>query len=68
MARTEQKGVNASREESKEKKYLSRTRLSSQFLRMVELPDGTEDDKAIEAEYKNGILTVRIPKAEIQVK
>ena len=69
--------ISASREQSKEKKdkkYLSRTRLSSQFLRTIELPEGTEDDKAIEAEYKNGVLTVRIPRAEekkpkrIQVK
>jgi HSP20 family molecular chaperone IbpA len=69
--------ISASREQSKEqkdKKYLSRTRLTSQFLRTIELPEGTEDDKAIEAEYKNGVLTVSIPKAEakkpkkIQVK
>jgi HSP20 family protein len=43
--------------------YLLQERPSGRFNRVIELPDQLDPDKA-EAEMLNGILTLRVPKAE----
>ena len=49
-------------QEDKEKGYLRRERRYSSFYRNLPLPDTVLTDKA-EAELKDGVLTVRLPKA-----
>ena len=52
------------REEKEERKkdyYLSERRFGS-FQRSFQLPDGVDADK-IEARFKNGVLTVTLPKS-----
>ncbi|MDI9400419.1 MAG: Hsp20/alpha crystallin family protein [Limisphaerales bacterium] len=44
-------------------KYFRRERLQSRFHGTVTLPEGAQVDK-VSAEYKDGILTVRVPRAE----
>lgn len=43
--------------------YLCRERVSGDFLRSVELPGGV-DAAAVEAELRDGLLTIALPKAE----
>lgn len=50
------------KEEDKEKGYLRRERRYASFYRSLPLPDAVLTDKA-EAELKDGILTVKLPKA-----
>jgi len=49
--------------ESKEKNYFRRERLFGRFTRSVSLPTDVKTD-AIAANYKDGVLTVSLPKAE----
>lgn len=44
--------------------YLIAERPDGHFSRVIELPDELDSDKA-EAELKNGVLTLRVPKSEI---
>jgi HSP20 family protein len=48
---------------AEDSKFLLRELPSGKFLRSLRLPDELDASKA-EAEIKNGILTVRVPKAE----
>jgi len=50
------------KEEDKESGYIRRERRYSKFYRTLPLPDSVLTDKA-EAELKDGVLTVRLPKA-----
>jgi HSP20 family protein len=50
------------KEEKKENYYMSERRYGS-FQRSFRLPDGVSPDK-IEATFKNGVLTVTLPKTE----
>jgi len=52
--------------EVKQAEYISRERRSGSFARCVTLPRGLQNDKA-EAEFENGVLTLRVPKSD-QVK
>ncbi|MFP4484579.1 MAG: Hsp20/alpha crystallin family protein [Spirochaetaceae bacterium] len=52
-------------EEKEEKGYLVRERRSSSFTRSFPLPKGVDQDK-IDATFKNGVLTVTMPKSEEQ--
>lgn len=49
--------------ESKEKNYFRREPLFGRFTRLVSLPTDVKTD-AIAANYKDGVLTVSLPKAE----
>lgn len=49
----------------KDTKYPIRERNFIKFDRSFSLPEGIEEDK-IEAEFKNGILTVTLPKAPVE--
>ncbi len=51
---------NEEKEEKKKDYYLSERRYGS-FQRSFTVPDGVDEDK-IEAAFKNGILTVSLPK------
>jgi HSP20 family protein len=44
-------------------KYLRRERSQSHFHGTITLPEGAQVDK-VTAEYKDGVLTVRVPRAE----
>ncbi len=58
--------VKAERKEEKEEKgrdYLIREIATGTFSRRVELPDNIKTD-AVSAEYKNGILSLTLPKKE----
>ncbi|MCK9275174.1 MAG: Hsp20/alpha crystallin family protein [Syntrophales bacterium] len=57
------KGEKKKEEEQKGEKYMCRERYFGTFQRSFRLPSGTESDK-VEAEFKNGILTINIPKSE----
>lgn len=48
-----------------EKKYVVHERLYSRFDRSFSLPEGINED-AIEAAFKNGILTVTLPKLPVE--
>lgn len=52
-------------EEKKEQGYLIRERRSTSFTRSFPLPKGVDQDK-IDATFKNGVLTVTMPKSEDQ--
>ena len=43
--------------------YHRRERFNGDFSRIISLPDGLDSEK-VEAQYKNGILNIRIAKAE----
>ena len=49
--------------EEKEGKHSRQERLYGRFERTFHLPDGVQDD-AIEAKFKNGVLTLHLPKKE----
>jgi HSP20 family protein len=53
-------------EDGQDGRWLVREISRGNFMRTVSLPNGLESDKA-EASFENGVLTLRIPKAE-QVK
>lgn len=50
------------KEEDKDRGYIRRERRYSKFYRSLPLPDSVVADKA-EAELKDGVLTVKLPKA-----
>lgn len=54
----------AERKEGEEGRYHLVERRHGQFTRSFQLPQGVKDDQ-IEAEFDNGLLRVRVPKAEI---
>jgi len=45
-------------------RYLLRERPAGMFQRSIELPDDVKADQ-VEAELKNGVLTLRLPKSEL---
>ena len=49
--------------EEKEGKYFRQERIYGRFERAFHLPDGVEAEK-IEAKFKNGVLTLHLPKKE----
>ena len=58
--------ISSEKTENKEdKKYVVRERGYIKFNRSFSLPEGINED-AIEAEFKNGILTVTLPKLPVQ--
>ncbi len=57
------KGESKLAEETKKKNYYRREIAYGQFLRTIPIPVPVKDDQ-IEAEFKNGILEVRLPKSE----
>ncbi len=57
--------IKAEKQEDKEEKnkdYYVRERSFGSFLRTFQIPDGVDKDK-IDASYKNGVLTVTLPKS-----
>jgi HSP20 family protein len=56
------KGEKHEEKEEKEKDYYRRERSFGSFERSFQLPDNIEDDK-IEANFKNGVLSVTLPKS-----
>jgi len=56
------KGEKQEEKEEKEKDYYRRERSFGSFERSFQLPDDIEDDK-IEANFKNGVLSVTLPKS-----
>jgi HSP20 family protein len=52
-----------SEEDEKNKNWLRRERSSMSFYRSVEFPDKIKPE-TVEAEFKNGVLSVSLPKAE----
>jgi len=57
------RGEKTSESEEKEGKYFRQERIYGRFERAFHLPDGVQDD-AIEAQFKNGVLTLHLPKKE----
>jgi HSP20 family protein len=57
------KGEKKKEEEVKEENYYHCERTFGSFLRTVELPMGVKPDK-VDASFKNGVLEIRLPKAE----
>lgn len=57
------KGDTKEEREVKDGEYLMRERRSGSFHRSVRLPDTVDADKA-ETGYDNGVLTIKLPKAE----
>jgi len=57
------KGVRNFEQKVKEENYYRRERCYGKFHRAFTLPDAVEPNK-IEASYKDGVLKVKIPKAE----
>jgi len=57
------KGEKKHETESKETNYYYRERVHGQFARTIELPT-TVDAKKIDAHFKDGVLSVRLPKTE----
>lgn len=55
------------KEEDKEKKYYRYERESGSFSRSFSLPAKIDEDK-IEAETKNGVLTINLPKLQTEAK
>jgi HSP20 family protein len=58
------KGETRSEKEEKKENYLYRESRHGTFSRALALPEGLQVEKA-EAKMENGILTIRLPKAEI---
>ncbi len=57
------KGERSSDDEVKQDHYYRRERSYGRFERSFSLPDGTDSEK-IQAAYKDGVLTLNIPKPE----
>ena len=57
------RGEKSEASEEKEGKYFRQERTYGRFERAFHLPDGVQDD-AIEAKFKNGVLTLHLPKKE----
>ena len=57
------KGERAYDNETKDEKYYRRERAYGKFQRSFTLPDGLDPEK-IKADYKDGLLSVEIPKSE----
>ncbi len=55
------------KEEDKDKKYYRYERESGSFSRSFQLPVKVDEDK-IEAETKNGVLTINLPKLQAEAK
>ena len=56
------KGEKQEEKEEKQKDYYRRERSFGSFERSFQVPDHVDDDK-IEASFKNGILSVTLPKS-----
>jgi HSP20 family protein len=56
------KGEKREEKEEKDKNYYLSERRYGSFQRSFQVPDGVDTDK-IEANFKNGVLTVRLPKS-----
>ncbi len=57
------RGEKKMEEEKEEERYVCRERYAGAFQRSFRLPSGVEDDK-VDAHFKNGVLTVTVPKSE----
>lgn len=57
------RGEKSSDHEAKEGQYFRQERTYGRFERAFHLPDGVEADK-IEAQFKNGVLAIHLPKKE----
>ena len=57
------RGEKSEASEEKEGQYFRRERIYGRFERAFHLPEGVQDD-AIEAKFKNGVLTLHLPKKE----
>ena len=57
------RGEKKTEEEKKEERYYCRERYYGSFQRSFRLSAGVQSDK-VEAKFKNGILTIDIPKSE----
>jgi HSP20 family protein len=55
------KGKKVLENENKEKNYYTRERVYGEFQRSISLPTNIDEDK-IEASFKEGVLSVKIPK------
>lgn len=58
------KGEKKQESETKENHYYRLERSHGTFHREVNLPSDTVDSEKVEASFKNGILTIRLPKKE----
>lgn len=59
------KGEKKEEKESKDKRYHTIERRSGSFYRAVRLPTAVEKDK-VEAAFKDGVLTLRLPKSKVE--
>lgn len=50
-------------QEQEDERYYCRERYAGSFQRSFRLPAGVQSDK-VDAEFKNGVLTINIPKSE----
>ncbi len=57
------RGEKSGASEEKEGKFFRQERIYGRFERAFHLPDGVQDD-AIEAKFKNGVLSLHLPKKE----
>ncbi|NKB69524.1 MAG: Hsp20 family protein [Candidatus Latescibacteria bacterium] len=57
------KGVRPGEKAGEDEKYYRRERWTGEFARSVELPFQVETE-AVEAQFSNGVLTVKLPRAE----
>lgn len=57
------KGEKKQEKESKDKNFISCERSYGAFQRVFDLPGGIKSDK-IEAEFKDGVLNIKVPKSE----